>query len=316
MEPKRPPLQLPDVYLNLINENQRKHSESVSAIHPYIKGAFDQWYAQNTTPELPAFLGHYFGRPPNPTEVTQMETLLGLKMRYNRDQEELGLLHSQAVHLRDQEMDTGRDGGSANGSARRNSMGGRSRETWSPEKRATIPTGPASSRLAVSEDRNQYTLVPVGPVSPSEPEVPTTTFHPPQNSQQARPASNTPTASSAKSSSISIKSAKFTRPAVNGELYERLAHVGEGTYGKVYKARNVETGAFYALKRIRMEGEKDGFPVTAMREIKLLQGLKHPNVLRLAEMMVSKGTFWLVHAIFQLISSFLLSLLGLLTAIF
>ena len=79
------------------------------------------------------------------------------------------------------------------------------------------------------------------------------------------------------------------RPAVDGELYERIAHVGEGTYGKVYKARNVETGVFYALKRIRMEGEKDGFPVTAMREIKLLQKLKHRNVLRLVEMMVSKG---------------------------
>jgi CTD kinase subunit alpha len=38
-----------------------------------------------------------------------------------------------------------------------------------------------------------------------------------------------------------------------------------------------------------MEGEKDGFPVTAMREIKLLQSLKQANVIRLHEMMVSKG---------------------------
>jgi CTD kinase subunit alpha len=38
-----------------------------------------------------------------------------------------------------------------------------------------------------------------------------------------------------------------------------------------------------------MEGEKDGFPVTAMREIKLLQSLKHENIIRLYEMMVSKG---------------------------
>lgn len=74
-----------------------------------------------------------------------------------------------------------------------------------------------------------------------------------------------------------------------GEAYERLAQVGEGTYGKVYKARNVETGALVALKRIRMEQEKDGFPITSMREIKLLQALRHPNVVRLSEMMVSKG---------------------------
>jgi hypothetical protein len=38
-----------------------------------------------------------------------------------------------------------------------------------------------------------------------------------------------------------------------------------------------------------MEGEKDGFPVTAMREIKLLQSLRQENVLRLIEIMVSKG---------------------------
>jgi hypothetical protein len=74
-----------------------------------------------------------------------------------------------------------------------------------------------------------------------------------------------------------------------GEAYERLACVGEGTYGKVYKARRVEDGTYVALKRIRMEGEKDGFPVTAMREIKLLQSLKHDNIIRLYEMMVSKG---------------------------
>jgi serine/threonine protein kinase len=73
------------------------------------------------------------------------------------------------------------------------------------------------------------------------------------------------------------------------EFYERIVQVGEGTYGKVYKARNVETGALVALKRIRMEAEKDGFPVTAVREIKLLQNLRHRNVVDLTEMLVSKG---------------------------
>jgi CTD kinase subunit alpha len=47
---------------------------------------------------------------------------------------------------------------------------------------------------------------------------------------------------------------------------------------------------YVALKRIRMESERDGFPVTAMREIKLLQSLRHDNIVRLYEMMVSNGT--------------------------
>ncbi|GAA5940513.1 uncharacterized protein JCM15063_002357 [Sporobolomyces koalae] len=78
------------------------------------------------------------------------------------------------------------------------------------------------------------------------------------------------------------------------EYYERIVQVGEGTYGKVYKARNVETGELVAMKRIRMESEKDGFPITAVREIKLLQNLRHPNVVDLAEMLVSKGHVYMV----------------------
>lgn len=73
------------------------------------------------------------------------------------------------------------------------------------------------------------------------------------------------------------------------EMYERISQVGEGTYGQVFKARGEKTGVVVALKKIRMESEKDGFPVTAMREIKLLQGLRHPNVVRLHEMMLSKS---------------------------
>ena len=76
---------------------------------------------------------------------------------------------------------------------------------------------------------------------------------------------------------------------VKEELYKIVSQVGEGTFGKVYKAQNIVSSSFVALKRIRMEGERDGFPVTAMREIKLLQSLRHPNVVNLHEMMVSKG---------------------------
>ncbi|KAI0340935.1 Pkinase-domain-containing protein [Trametopsis cervina] len=80
----------------------------------------------------------------------------------------------------------------------------------------------------------------------------------------------------------------------NAEFYKIVSQVGEGTFGKVYKARNTSSGRFVALKRIRMEAEKDGFPVTAMREIKLLQSLRHENVVRLYEMMVSNGSVYMV----------------------
>lgn len=70
--------------------------------------------------------------------------------------------------------------------------------------------------------------------------------------------------------------------------------IGSGTYGKVFKAIHVYTQNLVALKKIRMEGEKDGFPVTAIREIKLLQSLKHENVVQLQEVMVENNDCFMV----------------------
>ncbi|KAL8738068.1 MAG: hypothetical protein Q9181_001092 [Wetmoreana brouardii] len=70
--------------------------------------------------------------------------------------------------------------------------------------------------------------------------------------------------------------------------------VGSGTYGKVFKAIHVYTKSLVALKKIRMDGEKDGFPVTAIREIKLLQSLKHDNVVCLHEVMVENNDCFMV----------------------
>ena len=70
--------------------------------------------------------------------------------------------------------------------------------------------------------------------------------------------------------------------------------IGAGTYGKVFKAIHIYTRKEVALKRIRMEGEKDGFPVTAVREIKLLQHLRSHNVVSLLEVMVEKNECFMV----------------------
>jgi cyclin-dependent kinase len=65
--------------------------------------------------------------------------------------------------------------------------------------------------------------------------------------------------------------------------YAKLEKIGEGTYGVVYKARNTETSALVALKRIRLDSEDEGVPSTAMREISLLKELRHPNVVKLED---------------------------------
>ena len=68
--------------------------------------------------------------------------------------------------------------------------------------------------------------------------------------------------------------------------YEILGKLGEGTFGEVHRARSKKTGAVVALKKILMHNEKDGFPITALREIKLLKLLSHVNILKLEEMAV------------------------------
>ena len=70
--------------------------------------------------------------------------------------------------------------------------------------------------------------------------------------------------------------------------YEVLGKLGEGTFGEVHRARSLRTGNVVALKKILMHNEKDGFPITALREIKLLKMLSHENILKLEEMAVER----------------------------
>ncbi len=62
--------------------------------------------------------------------------------------------------------------------------------------------------------------------------------------------------------------------------YQRLAKIGQGTYGVVYKVRDTHTVEIVALKKIRLESEEEGIPSTAIREIALLKELAHPNIVR------------------------------------
>jgi len=64
------------------------------------------------------------------------------------------------------------------------------------------------------------------------------------------------------------------------DKYQKHEKVGEGTYGVVYKAVDTHTKEVVALKKIRLENEEEGMPSTAMREISLLNELKHPNIVK------------------------------------
>ena len=49
------------------------------------------------------------------------------------------------------------------------------------------------------------------------------------------------------------------------------------------------TNEVVALKRINTEAEANGFPITALREVKLLKALRHENIVQLKEVVTSTG---------------------------
>ncbi|KAI0684211.1 kinase-like domain-containing protein [Cytidiella melzeri] len=71
--------------------------------------------------------------------------------------------------------------------------------------------------------------------------------------------------------------------------YEVINKLGEGTFGEVHKAIHKQKGHSVALKRILMHNEKEGMPVTALREIKILKALRHPCIVDILDMFVVRS---------------------------
>ncbi|KAK2761810.1 Cyclin-dependent kinase catalytic subunit [Arachnomyces sp. PD_36] len=75
------------------------------------------------------------------------------------------------------------------------------------------------------------------------------------------------------------------------ENYQKIEKIGEGTYGVVYKARDLThpNHRIVALKKIRLEAEDEGVPSTAIREISLLKELHDPTIVRLYNIVHADG---------------------------
>ncbi|XP_037927527.1 cyclin-dependent kinase 1-like [Teleopsis dalmanni] len=76
--------------------------------------------------------------------------------------------------------------------------------------------------------------------------------------------------------------------------FQKLEKIGEGTYGVVYKGRNLITGQIVAMKKIRLESDDEGIPSTAIREISLLKELKHPNIVCLDDVVMEENRLYLI----------------------
>jgi len=76
--------------------------------------------------------------------------------------------------------------------------------------------------------------------------------------------------------------------------FQIIEKLGEGTYGKVYKAVRHSDNETVALKKIKIVYNDEGVPPTAIREISLLKECDHPNIIKLHEVYSHTFAIYLV----------------------
>lgn len=70
--------------------------------------------------------------------------------------------------------------------------------------------------------------------------------------------------------------------------YKILEMIGDGSFGKVYKAIEISTQKIVAMKKVRMQHSGEGISVSTLREIKILKMLDHPNILKLLDIAIKR----------------------------
>ncbi|ELP87213.1 cyclin-dependent kinase C-1, putative [Entamoeba invadens IP1] len=70
--------------------------------------------------------------------------------------------------------------------------------------------------------------------------------------------------------------------------YQIHQELGRGTYSVVYYSTTIPTGTPVALKEMKEFENSNGFPQTTAREIRFLQQLNHPNVIKLLDVVTSE----------------------------
>lgn len=80
----------------------------------------------------------------------------------------------------------------------------------------------------------------------------------------------------------------------NVDEYHVIELVGEGSFGKVYKARRKFHGEITAMKFIAKHGKTEKDIKSLRQEIEILRGLKHDNIIAMVDAFETKAEFCVV----------------------
>ena len=83
-------------------------------------------------------------------------------------------------------------------------------------------------------------------------------------------------------------------PSSSNSRFQHKEKIGMGTYGDVFKAFDTKFNCFVALKKMKIQNDNEGIPSTALREISLLKGLKHPNIVDLKDIILDTNKIYLI----------------------
>eukprot|EP00967_Tisochrysis_lutea_P095478 scaffold139221_cov35-Tisochrysis_lutea.AAC.3 len=78
------------------------------------------------------------------------------------------------------------------------------------------------------------------------------------------------------------------------DQYQTLQLVGEGSFGKVYKGRRLKCGQIVAIKFIPKAGRNTADLLALRREIDILRGMRHENIVQMLDFVETDEYFCVV----------------------
>jgi len=94
--------------------------------------------------------------------------------------------------------------------------------------------------------------------------------------------------------SLSFESLVPLQSGKPSKKYKVLSHLGNGSYGKVYKAMNLKTENLVAIKSVKKKKDKEDEDKFVSNEIDFLKRLSHPNIVKIYEFYDIKDNYYLI----------------------